>query len=125
MLPSWFMRVLLHYYKVELHHLAPNSVSQAAIFVAVCEGYLGMEPPLESVASPLQGGALRQEGGRAGSAACGARWELHPSSPGGSRRALHLGVAHLGEQRMARRVVLPTQRRRPPVEVLRLGPDVA
>jgi hypothetical protein len=35
---------LLHYYKVELHHLAPNSISQAAIFVAVCEGYLGMEP---------------------------------------------------------------------------------
>jgi hypothetical protein len=37
------MRALLHYYKVELHHLAPNSISQAAIFAAVCEGYLGME----------------------------------------------------------------------------------
>jgi lysozyme family protein len=35
---------LLHYYKVELHHLAPNAISQAAIFAAVCEGYLGMEP---------------------------------------------------------------------------------
>jgi hypothetical protein len=43
-LPIRFMRVLLHYYKVELHHLAPNSISQAAIFAAVCEGYLGMEP---------------------------------------------------------------------------------
>jgi hypothetical protein len=43
-LSSRFMRALLHYYKVELHHLAPNSVSQAAIFAAVCEGYLGMEP---------------------------------------------------------------------------------
>jgi hypothetical protein len=41
--PSHFMRALLHYYNVELHHLAPNSISQAAIFVAVCEGYLGME----------------------------------------------------------------------------------
>jgi hypothetical protein len=41
MLPSRFMRVLLHYYKVEMHHLAPNSISQAAIFAAVCEGYLG------------------------------------------------------------------------------------
>jgi hypothetical protein len=41
---SPFMRALLHYYKVELHHLAPNSISQAAIFMAVCEGYLGMEP---------------------------------------------------------------------------------
>jgi hypothetical protein len=25
--PSRFMRALLHYYKVELHHLAPNSIS--------------------------------------------------------------------------------------------------
>jgi hypothetical protein len=41
---SQFMRALLHYYRVELHHLAPNSVSQAAIFAVVCEGYLGMEP---------------------------------------------------------------------------------
>jgi hypothetical protein len=40
---SHFMRALLHYYKVELHHLAPNSISQAAIFATVCEGYLGME----------------------------------------------------------------------------------
>jgi hypothetical protein len=42
--PSCFMRVLLHYYKVELHHLAPNSISQPAIFATVCKGYLGMEP---------------------------------------------------------------------------------
>jgi hypothetical protein len=70
---SPFMRVLLHNYKVELHHLAPNSISQAAIFAAVCEGYLGMEPP-------LQGRALRQEGGRARGAARSARGELHPPS---------------------------------------------
>jgi hypothetical protein len=25
--PSQFMRVLLHYYKAELHHLTPNSIS--------------------------------------------------------------------------------------------------
>jgi hypothetical protein len=41
---SPFMRALLHYYKVELHHLAPNTISQAAIFAVVCEGYMGMEP---------------------------------------------------------------------------------
>jgi hypothetical protein len=29
---------------VELHNLSPNSISQAAIFVAVCEGYLGIDP---------------------------------------------------------------------------------
>jgi hypothetical protein len=39
-----FMRALLHYYRVELHHLAPNAVAQATIFAAVCEGYLGVEP---------------------------------------------------------------------------------
>jgi hypothetical protein len=39
-----FMRALLHYYRVELHHLAPNTVTQAAIFTAVYECYLGVEP---------------------------------------------------------------------------------
>jgi hypothetical protein len=36
--PSRFMRAIPHYYGVELHHLVPNSISQAAIFAAVCEG---------------------------------------------------------------------------------------
>jgi hypothetical protein len=38
------MRALLHYYGVELHNLNPNSIEQAAIFVAVCEGFLGIDP---------------------------------------------------------------------------------
>jgi hypothetical protein len=38
------MRAILHNYGVELHNLSPNSISQAAIFVAVCEGYLGIAP---------------------------------------------------------------------------------
>ena len=38
-----FIRALCHHYKVELHNFAPNSISQAAVFVAVCEGYLGIE----------------------------------------------------------------------------------
>jgi hypothetical protein len=41
---SRFMRAILHNYGVELHNLSPNSISQAAIFVAVCEGYLGIVP---------------------------------------------------------------------------------
>jgi hypothetical protein len=41
---SHFMRAILHHYGVELHNLSPNSISQAAIFVAVCEGYLGIAP---------------------------------------------------------------------------------
>jgi hypothetical protein len=41
---SRFMRALLHYYGVELHNLNPNSIAQAAIFVVVCEGFLGIDP---------------------------------------------------------------------------------
>ena len=42
-----FMRVLPHYYGVELHNFNPNSIAQVAIFVAVCEGYLGIAPHWE------------------------------------------------------------------------------
>jgi hypothetical protein len=41
---SRFMRAILQNYEVELHNLSPNSISQAAIFAAVCEGYLGIDP---------------------------------------------------------------------------------
>ena len=41
---SRLIRALLHYYKVELHNLNPNSIMQAAIFTTVCEGYLGIPP---------------------------------------------------------------------------------
>jgi len=34
---------LCYHYKVELHNFSPNSISQAVVFVAVCEGYLGVE----------------------------------------------------------------------------------
>jgi hypothetical protein len=39
-----FMRALLHHYRVELHNFNPNSIAQAAIFAAVCEGFLGIDP---------------------------------------------------------------------------------
>jgi hypothetical protein len=41
---SRFMRALLHHYGVELHNFNPNSIAQAAIFAAVCEGFLGIDP---------------------------------------------------------------------------------
>ena len=53
---SRFMRAILHVYGVELHNLSPNSISQAAIFAAVCEGYLGIDPhwdPSESAVLPI------------------------------------------------------------------------
>ena len=37
-----FIHALCHHYGVELHNFAPNAISQAAVFVAVCEGYLGI-----------------------------------------------------------------------------------
>jgi hypothetical protein len=40
---SRFMRALLHHYGVELHNFNPNSIAQAAIFAAVCEGFLGID----------------------------------------------------------------------------------
>jgi hypothetical protein len=39
---SRFMRGLCHHYGVELHNFAPNAISQAATFVSVCEGFLGI-----------------------------------------------------------------------------------
>ena len=38
-----FMRALCDYYGAELHNFSPNSISHAAVFVAVCEEYLGIE----------------------------------------------------------------------------------
>jgi hypothetical protein len=39
---SYFMRGLCYHYGVELHIFAPNAISQAATFVGVCEGFLGI-----------------------------------------------------------------------------------
>jgi hypothetical protein len=39
---SHFWRGLCYHYGVELHNFAPNAISQAATFVGVCEGFLGI-----------------------------------------------------------------------------------
>jgi hypothetical protein len=39
---SRFMRALCYHYGVELHNFTPNAISQAAMFVGVCEGFLGI-----------------------------------------------------------------------------------
>jgi hypothetical protein len=39
---SRFMRVLCNHYGVELQNFTPNVISQAATFVGVCEGFLGI-----------------------------------------------------------------------------------
>jgi len=42
--PSCFMRALCFHYGVELQHFFPNTITAAAVFAAVCEGYLGVMP---------------------------------------------------------------------------------
>jgi hypothetical protein len=39
---SRFMRGLCYHYGVELQNFTPNAISQAAMFVGVCEGFLGI-----------------------------------------------------------------------------------
>jgi hypothetical protein len=39
---SRFMRTLCYHYSVELHNFTPNVILQAATFVGVCEGFLGI-----------------------------------------------------------------------------------
>jgi hypothetical protein len=41
---SNFFRGLLHYYGIELQNLNPNSILHIAVFVALCEDYLGIKP---------------------------------------------------------------------------------
>jgi hypothetical protein len=41
---SKFFWGLLHYYGIKLQNLNPNSVLQITAFVALCEGYLGINP---------------------------------------------------------------------------------
>jgi hypothetical protein len=39
-----FLRGLLHFYRIELVHLAPNSITIISTFVHLCEAYLGITP---------------------------------------------------------------------------------
>jgi hypothetical protein len=39
---SRFLRGLCHHYGVELHNFTPNAILQAATFVGICEGFLGI-----------------------------------------------------------------------------------
>jgi len=44
---SSFFSGLLHYYRIQLHHLTPNSFVHMSIFVHLCEAFLGIEPHFE------------------------------------------------------------------------------
>ena len=44
---SSFFSGLLCYYRIQLHHLTPNSFVHISIFVHLCEAFLGIEPHFE------------------------------------------------------------------------------
>ena len=44
MLAHQFFQGLLDYYQLELQHLTPNGIQHIAAFVALCEGFLGINP---------------------------------------------------------------------------------
>ena len=44
---SFFFSGLLRYYRIQLHHLTPNSFVHISIFVHLCEAFLGVEPHFE------------------------------------------------------------------------------
>jgi hypothetical protein len=39
-----FLRGVLHFYRIELVHLVPNSITIIATFIHLCEAYLGITP---------------------------------------------------------------------------------
>jgi hypothetical protein len=41
---SNFLHDLLYFYGIQIHHLNPNSIAHVAIFVHLCEAFLGIEP---------------------------------------------------------------------------------
>jgi hypothetical protein len=43
---SSFFLTLLEYYGLQLQHLSPNSIALVAIFVHLCELYVGVRPPV-------------------------------------------------------------------------------
>jgi hypothetical protein len=45
--PSHFFSNLLKYYRLQLHHIAPNSLVSVAGYAALCEGFLGIRPKVD------------------------------------------------------------------------------
>lgn len=39
-----FIWAMCFHYKIDLHNFSPNSISQEAVFVVICKGFLGIAP---------------------------------------------------------------------------------
>jgi hypothetical protein len=101
-----FMRAILYHYGVELHNLTPNSISQAAIFVAVCEGYLGIAPI--GICGHVRRAFCLADGGEEGPCS-GAGRRLHPPAEAVAGLAVYSCHPRVLEQGVAASVVLPPE----------------
>jgi hypothetical protein len=109
---SRFMRALLHYYGVELHNFNPDSIAQAAIFAAVCEGFLGIDPHWDLWTHLFSAELFAlMTGEKKVRMAVRGRW-LHPPVEAGARAAVHHRHPCVFEQGVAAPVVLPPEQRR-------------
>jgi hypothetical protein len=104
---SRFMRAILYHYGVELHNLSPNSISQAAIFVAVCEGYLGIAPHWD-LWTHLRGAFCLADGGEEGPRS-GVGRRLHPPAEAVAGVAVYSRHPCVLELGVAAPVVLPPE----------------
>jgi hypothetical protein len=109
---SHFMRAPLHYYEVELHNVNPNSIAQAAIFAAVCEGFLGIDLHWDLwthlFSAELFASTTEAKKVRMAVWAGGYTLQLRP----GRGAAVHPCHPCVFEQGVAAPVVLPPERRR-------------
>jgi hypothetical protein len=112
---SRFMRALCHHYGVELHNFAPNAISQAATFVGICEGYLGIPVNWDLWIHLFPRGAVHAAGDGAEDPPRGARrWHVARLA-GVVQGRLHPLYHDDQQRRLGAGVVLPSQRRaRPP-----------
>jgi len=101
-----FMWALPHYYGVELHNFNPNSIAQAAIFVAV-RGVSRDCPPLGAVAPSLSSGAYHQADGHGGYEEDDEGQRLHSLGAPRSATTLHPGPAHVNQSLLVHQLVLP------------------
>jgi hypothetical protein len=108
---SRFMQVILYFYGVELHNLSPNSIVQAAIFAAVCEGFLGIDPHWDMWTHLFSTEPFALATGGEESSHGSAGWWLHPPVEAGACTTVHPRHPCLFKQGVAASVVLPSERR--------------
>jgi hypothetical protein len=73
---SRFMRGLCYHYGVGLHNFSPNAISQAATFVGVCEGFLGIPANWDLWVHLFRAELHTRHAGAAGASRGACRWRV-------------------------------------------------